>query len=393
VSTRSEAIRVGDVLSLERRPVVVELDAEYEEIGIRSFGRGIFHKDPITGVALGNKRVFQVEAGDLVMSNVFAWEGAVAAATQAEAGKIGSHRFMTFVPINARIDTSWAAWFFQSEPGLELIRKASPGSAGRNRTLAIKRFEALDISLPPIEEQRRTANRLDQVSACSRKLARCSAHAASLTEALAASVSARPDLSESARHSAGWRRTNLGSVMRAVTDRIDVEPAGSYPNLGIYSFGRGLFAKPNIEGGATSANALNRVHTGQFIYSRLFAFEGSYGFVSPEFDQYFVSNEFPTFDTDSERLEAQWLANFLKAPDRWAELASSSRGLGVRRQRVSIESVLAYEVWLPPIEQQRAMVQLVDRLEHGASRAQAGAWIGSLAPAALNEAVAGIAHS
>ena len=48
------------------------------EIGVRSFGRGIFHKEPIDGTALGNKRVFRIEPGDLVLSNVFAWEGAVA---------------------------------------------------------------------------------------------------------------------------------------------------------------------------------------------------------------------------------------------------------------------------------------------------------------------------
>jgi type I restriction enzyme S subunit len=180
--------------------------------------------------------------------------------------------------------------------------------------------------------------------------------------------------------------------MQPAFDSIHVEPEGSYPNLGIFSFGRGLFAKPNIEGGATSAKVLNRVHAEQFIYSRLFAFEGSYAFVVREFDGYFVSNEFPTFDTDPEQLEARWLANYLRSPDRWAELASSSKGLGVRRQRVPVESVLAYELWLPPVEQQRAMVQMIDRLEQArVSRAQADAWIGSLAPAAVNEAFAGIA--
>lgn len=155
---------VGEVLSLKRRPVVVELDGEYEQIGIRAFGRGIFHKEPVNGAALGNKRVFWIEPGDLVISNVFAWEGAVAVASDAESGMIGSHRFMTFVPIDGRINTSWAAWFFRSDPGLELIRRASPGSAGRNRTLAIKRFEALEIPLPPIEEQRRVACKLDRSS-------------------------------------------------------------------------------------------------------------------------------------------------------------------------------------------------------------------------------------
>ena len=135
-----DCVRVGDVMKLQRREASVQLDADYMEIGVRSFGRGIFHKEPVSGLSLGSKRVFLIEPGDLVLSNVFAWEGAIAVASEAEKGRIGSHRFMTFTPTNGRIDTSWARWWFLSEPGLELIRKASPGSAGRNRTLAIDRF-------------------------------------------------------------------------------------------------------------------------------------------------------------------------------------------------------------------------------------------------------------
>jgi len=384
-------VRLGDVLALERDEVVLQPEEAYRPAGIYSFGKGVFEREPIRGADTKYSSLFRLHTNDFVLSRLNGWEGAVDVVSSEFDGCLVSSEYPTFTVDVSRADPRFLRWIARWPRFWDQL--VPRGSMVRRKRVQSAQLLEVEIPLPPIEEQQRIAKRLDQVRACSRNLARCSARAASLAEALGVSVSARPDLSESARYSAGWRRTNLGSVMRAVTDRIDVEPAGSYPNLGIYSFGRGLFAKPDIEGGATSANALNRVHTGQFIYSRLFAFEGSYGFVSPEFDQYFVSNEFPTFDTDSERLEAQWLANFLKAPDRWAELASSSRGLGVRRQRVSIESVLAYEVWLPPIEQQRAMVQLVNRLEQGASRAQAGAWIGSLAPAALNEAFAGIAHS
>lgn len=157
--------RVGDVLSLERRAINVDPAARYEEIGVRSFGKGIFHKEPVSGFDLGGKRVFRIQPGDLVISNVFAWEGAVASATPAEAGKIGSHRFMTFVPKDDRIDAGWAAWFFQSEPGLDLIRGASPGSAGRNRTLAIERFGNLEIPLLSLKEQRRVTATLDELRA------------------------------------------------------------------------------------------------------------------------------------------------------------------------------------------------------------------------------------
>ena len=201
--------------------------------------------------------------------------------SESDAGCIASNRFLSYRPIGRRIDVRWARWYFLSEPGIELVQRASPGSADRNRTLAIDRFEALTIPLPPIDEQRRVAARLDRMQFAVSNLAQHSNRAAALSGALAVSASARPDLDDNAKIRSGWQRVALGSVMTPVADRITVAPDGSYPNVGIYSYGRGLFAKPDIEGATTSAKILNRVRAGQFIYSRLFAFEGAYSYIHP----------------------------------------------------------------------------------------------------------------
>lgn len=172
---------------------------------------------------------------------------------------------------------------------------------------------------------------------------------------------------------------------------VTVEPDETYPNVGIYSYGRGLFAKADVLGSATSATSLNRVRASQFIYSRLFAFEGAYTFVPCQYDGYYVSNEFPTFDPDPEKLDARWLASYLRSPERWAELRGASKGLGVRRQRVPVEAVMDYEVWLPPIALQHMMISTVDRLDRtGATRAEFERRIASLVPSALNQAFASL---
>ncbi|WP_460702949.1 restriction endonuclease subunit S [Myceligenerans halotolerans] len=145
--------RVSDVLCLQRRAVSVNPDEVYREIGVRSFGRGLFIKEPITGAELGNKRVFQIEPSDLVVSNIFAWEGAVALASKAHAGMIGSHRFMTWTTRGEDLLPDYALAYFTSARGVDQLRNASPGSAGRNRTLGIKSFEQLMFPVPSIEVQ------------------------------------------------------------------------------------------------------------------------------------------------------------------------------------------------------------------------------------------------
>ena len=120
---------------------------------------------PVSGLDLGNKRVLRIEPGDLVFNNVFAWEGAVAVAGPSEAGTIGSHRFITFRPRVGVCDVRYLQLYFRRGDGLDIARRASPGSAGRNRTLGIERFLRQAIPLPPLAEQRRIVAKIEQLAA------------------------------------------------------------------------------------------------------------------------------------------------------------------------------------------------------------------------------------
>jgi type I restriction enzyme S subunit len=122
-------------------------------LGIRSFGKGTFHKPALSGFDLGNKRIFRIEPGDLLFSNVFAWEGAIAVAQPEDAGRVGSHRYMTCVPNPDRAVASFLCFNFLTSEGLDLIRAASPGGAGRNRTLGIQALAEIKVPVPPTHEQ------------------------------------------------------------------------------------------------------------------------------------------------------------------------------------------------------------------------------------------------
>lgn len=380
-----EYVRVGDVLELHRRAVEVEPSAEYREVGVRSFGRGIFHKEPIAGTDLGSKRVFRIEPGDLVISNVFAWEGAIAVASEAEEGMIGSHRFMTFRPKDDRTETAWLAWFLLSESGLELIRRASPGSAGRNRTLAIERFEALEIPLPPIDEQRRVARYLDATADASNLIADLSNRAAKLSEALAVSLATRPDLSEDSKRRGGWRPVPLGEIAILDKDEVAVEPSASYDIAGVYSFGRGLLRRGPIEGSQTSYRTLHRLHAGQVVMSRLKAWEGAIAVVPESFTGSFVSPEFPTFRVDQASVRPTFLEAVLTSAAFWGGLKGASHGIGARRERVGADRLLEQMLWLPPTSYQDQVLKRIAVLDAcRIQRLRSAAMAAALGPASLN---------
>jgi hypothetical protein len=45
--------QLAEIAPLVRRPIMVDPEVTYREIGIRSFGRGVFHKLATTGLEIG----------------------------------------------------------------------------------------------------------------------------------------------------------------------------------------------------------------------------------------------------------------------------------------------------------------------------------------------------
>lgn len=143
----------GDVAPLVRRPVVVETSGVYPELGIRSFGKGPFHKPALTGADVGSKKLFRIESGDLLFNIVFAWEGAVAVARSIDHGRVGSHRFLTCVPKKGVATARFLRFHFLTEDGLRSLGEASPGGAGRNRTLGVRALNRIQVPVPPVDTQ------------------------------------------------------------------------------------------------------------------------------------------------------------------------------------------------------------------------------------------------
>lgn len=369
--------RVGDIMELVRRPVNVRVGETYHEIGLRSFGNGVFHKSPVPGEELGAKKVFHIRPGDLLFSNVFAWEGAVALASEHEAGKIGSHRFMTYKVDTKRVDPRYLLHYFYGGPGQQAIREASPGSAGRNRTLGIKNFERQIVRVPDRGEQRRIADKIDAVMLRITQFATLRKYSRQLTqqymESLLRSIKTMAPLSVALRQS---------------RDIVDVEPESRYAITGIYSFGRGLIKRPTILGSDTSYVRLTRLHAGQVVMSKLNAWEGALAVVGNAFDDTYVSPEYPSFDINETDVDPSYIEHLLGWPGLWSSL--TPRGSMVRRKRTTPATLLATEVPLPNLaEQRRIALQLTMVRRATEAGAEQTAQVAAFRPALLHAAFSG----
>ncbi|BDS12705.1 restriction endonuclease subunit S [Aureispira anguillae] len=157
------SILIEEIINRVSKPVDVEATTLYQQIGIRSHGKGIFYKEHVTGKSLGNKRVFWVQPNMFIVNIVFAWEHAVARTTEKELGMIASHRFPMYEPIKNKVDLDFLMYFFLRKRGKYLLGLASPGGAGRNKTLGQQTFAKLKVNIPTLPEQQKIANFLSSV--------------------------------------------------------------------------------------------------------------------------------------------------------------------------------------------------------------------------------------
>lgn len=142
-----------EVAPLNRRPVVVEPDGVYPQVSARSFGKGTFHNPPVKGSDLTWQKPYWVKANDILISNIKAWEGAIAVAKPEDDGRVASHRYLTCVPIVGKATARFVSFHLLTPDGLSLIRDASPGTADRNRTLNTKLLQKIPVPVPPYRQQ------------------------------------------------------------------------------------------------------------------------------------------------------------------------------------------------------------------------------------------------
>src|SRR6185312_9271112 len=98
-----------------------------------------------------------IEAGDLILSGQFAWEGAIALAGPDEGGCIASHRYHILRGKDGVLQTTYIVSFLRTQLGQLLLDEHSRGAAGRNRPLNIRTLRKEKIPVPPLAQQGRLA--------------------------------------------------------------------------------------------------------------------------------------------------------------------------------------------------------------------------------------------
>lgn len=133
-------------------------------LGIRSHGKGIFHKNDFEPEDLAMDVLYEVKEKDLIVNITFAWEHAIAIASKRDDGGLVSHRFPTYVFNTENAIPEFFQYLILQKRFKYQLDLISPGGAGRNRVMSKKDFLKIEVQIPNIEEQKAIADILDCAS-------------------------------------------------------------------------------------------------------------------------------------------------------------------------------------------------------------------------------------
>lgn len=151
---------ISECVTFTPRPITKPTE-NYLALGLRSHGKGVFHKTDFDPASIAMETMYEVKENDLIINITFAWEQAVAIVSEKDEGGLVSHRFPTYTFNDKNATPDFFRHYILQKRFKFLLESISPGGAGRNRVMSKTDFLKLDIKLPEVKEQKAIATILD----------------------------------------------------------------------------------------------------------------------------------------------------------------------------------------------------------------------------------------
>ena len=375
-------ISLDKLICRKKDDVMIQDMETYKRLTIHMNGGGISIRDKVQGTEIGTKLQFVVKAGQLVLSKIDARNGAFGVVPLEGDNAIITGNFWAYDVDTKLLDVNFFNYLTKTPLFIDFCIRASDGTTNR-LYLQEAKFLAQKILLPPLKEQQRIVARIEELAAKIEEARGLRREIFTGYEDLCRSMLFGKFASES-------KATPMRELVRLREPDVFVRPDDIYHFAGIYSFGKGVFQGQRRAGTEIAYSRLTRLHTNDFVYPKLMAWEGAYAIVPAICNGLVVSTEFPVFEINQERVLPETLAVYFHTPSVWPVLSGISTGTNARRRRLNPSDFLSWNFPLPNMERQlrlRTVKQKVDMLRH--IKAETTAELDALLPSILDKAFKG----
>lgn len=222
-----EPTAFGDVLTRSELSIAIDPTQIYEQITVRMWGNGVVSRGTVLGSELGSSKWYVAHSSQFILSKIDARNGAFGLVPSSLDGAIVSNDFPLFDIDSSRLLPEYLYWLSRTHGFVEVCKQASEGTTNRVR-LKIGRFLAMQIPLPPLEEQRRIVAYIDALAA---RIAEARGlRQGALEEAEGVFGSTLNILWQSEET---WNKSSLGNLAKTVSGQVDprLEPYASLPHI------------------------------------------------------------------------------------------------------------------------------------------------------------------
>ncbi len=146
--------KLSDILCLEEDSAQIIPTGSYPQVGVRGFGGGLFAKPATSGMDTTYRAFNRLYEGALVMSQVKAWEGAVAVCGKNLAGYFVSPEYRTFRFDPSEAIPSYFAALVKTEWFWSRLKDATRGVGARRERTRPEQFLNVEIPVPNVAQQK-----------------------------------------------------------------------------------------------------------------------------------------------------------------------------------------------------------------------------------------------
>lgn len=161
--------------------------------------------------------------------------------------------------------------------------------------------------------------------------------------------------------STAWTTAPLGELLTKSDNWVVLDAEREYKEVTVRLWGRGVALRGIVSGPTVAGTRRMQVNAGEFIVSRIDARNGAFGLISEELDSAVVTNDFPVFSVNEERVLSSYL-NWLSKTNDFVEACKAASEGTTNRVRLKEDRFLQIEIPLPPLAEQRRIVAKIERL-------------------------------
>ncbi len=158
-----------------------------------------------------------------------------------------------------------------------------------------------------------------------------------------------------------WPMVPLREVLSPYQEYIEAPEAKEYPKLSVKLYGKGVVLDAPADGTTLKMKRHQIAKSGQVILSEIWGKKGAIGFVPPKGDGALCTSHFFLFDVHRDKLEPRYLQSIFTANYLQDQLDVEAKGT-TGYAAVRPKNLLAAEIPLPPLSEQRRIVARIESL-------------------------------